>query len=72
MSGHLNGVAARIERDFPAALYLHCFAHCTNLCLQSVSRKCVSLRDAIDLVMELSQLIRFSPKRSALFSEMQM
>ena len=72
MSGHLNGVAARIERDFPAALYLHCFAHCTNLCLQSVSRKCVSLRDAIDLVMEVSQLIRFSPKRSALFSEMQM
>ena len=29
MSGHLNGVAVQI--DVPAALFLHCFAHCTNL-----------------------------------------
>ena len=27
MSGHLNGVAAQIEKDVPAALFLHCFAH---------------------------------------------
>ena len=71
MSGHLNGVAARIEKDVPAALYLHCFAHCTNLCLQTVGRKCVVVRDALDLVMEISQLIRFSPKRSTLFSDVQ-
>ena len=45
MSGHLNGVAATIEKDVPAALYLHC-AHCTNLCLQSVCRKCASIRDS--------------------------
>ena len=71
MSGHLNGVAAKIENDVPAALYLHCFAHCTNLCLQSVGRKCAVVRDAVDLVMEISQLIRFSPKRSTLFSNVQ-
>ena len=71
MSGYLNGVAARIEKDVPAALYLHCFAHCTNLCLQSVGRKCTAVRDALDLVMEVSQLIKFSPKRCTLFSNVQ-
>ena len=61
MSGHLNGVAAQIEKDVPAALFLHCFAHCTNLCLQSIGRQCVSVRHALDLVMGISQLIRYSP-----------
>lgn len=71
MSGHLNGVAARIERDVPSALFVHCFAHCTNLCLQSVGRQCVPVRDALDLVIEISQLILYSPKRSTLFSTLQ-
>lgn len=68
MSGHLNGVAAQIERVAPAAVFVHCFAHCTNLCLQTVGHQCLPIRDALDLVMELSKLIRYSPKRSTLFS----
>ena len=71
MSGHLNGVAARIQQDVPSALFVHCLAHCTNLCLQSVGRLCLPIRDAIDLVMELSKLIRYSPKRTALFETLQ-
>ena len=43
MSGHLSGVAAQIEKYVPAALFLHCFAHCTNLCLQAVGRQCVPI-----------------------------
>ncbi len=54
MSGHLNGVAAQIQKDVPSALFVHCFAHRTNLCLQTVGRSCVPVRDALDLVMELS------------------
>ena len=71
MSGHLNGVAAQINKDVPTALFVHCFAHCTNLCLQSVGRECSSIRDALDFVMEVSQLIRFSPKRLSLFETLQ-
>ena len=71
MSGHLNGVATQIQKEFPSALYVHCLAHCTNLCLQSVGRQCIPIRDALDLVMELSQLIRYSPKRSTLFENLQ-
>ena len=71
MSGHLNGVAARIVQDVPAAIFVHCFAHCTNLCLQTAGRQCVPIRDALDLVMEISELILKSPKRSSLFSTLQ-
>ena len=71
MSGHLNGVAAQIEKDVPAALFLHCFAHCTNLCLQSIGRQCAPIRYALDLVMGISQLIRYSPKRTSLFLSLQ-
>jgi len=71
MSGHLNGVAARIEKEVPSAIFVHCFAHCTNLCLQSVGWQCGPIRDALDLVMEMSQLILKSPKRTTLFLALQ-
>ena len=38
MSGYICGVAAQIQREEPSALYVHCLAHCTNLCLQTVWR----------------------------------
>ena len=65
MSGHLSGIAARIEQDVPAVIFVHCFAHCTNLCLQSAGRQCVPIRDALDLVIEIS------PKRPSLFAMLQ-
>ena len=71
MSGHLNGVAAQIQRDTPSALFVHCLAHCTNLCLQAVGRQCIPIRDALDLVMGVTDLIRYSPKRSSLFETLQ-
>ena len=71
MSGHLNGVAAQIQKDVPSALFVHCLAHCINLTLQPIGRQCVPVRDALDLIIEVTQLIRYSPKRSALFQSLQ-
>lgn len=33
MSGHCSGVQSRIRQVAPNALYVHCNAHCLNLCL---------------------------------------
>ena len=41
MSRHLNGLAARITKDIPTVIFVHCFACCTNLYLRSVARQCV-------------------------------
>ena len=68
MSGHLSGVASRFKVEEPAALYVHCFAHSLNLCLQDASRSCTPIRDSLELVMEIVKLIKFSPKRTTLFN----
>lgn len=71
MSGHLNGVAARFQAEQPAAISVHCLAHCTNLCLQEVTRNCKSLRDGLDTVHDVTSLIRNSPKRLHMFKSLQ-
>ena len=70
MSGHIRGVAARVKREQKAALYVHCLAHSLNLCLQDAARVCTPIRECLHLVMELVQLIKWSPKRSTLFEKL--
>ena len=62
MKGIRRGVAARIRKDVPQALPVHCLAHCLNLCLQDAGKQINLLRDAIQLVREIVQLINCSPK----------
>ena len=62
MSGYLNDVAAKIQKDVPSALFVHCLAHCTRLCLQTIGCQCKPVRDALDLVLGVVDLIRYSPK----------
>lgn len=50
-------------------LSLHIVLHTLNLCLQDAGRTISLLRDALDIVREISQLIRFSPKRSHLVNQ---
>ena len=38
MSGYISGVAARIQEIEHTAIYVHCLAHSTNLCLQTLAR----------------------------------
>ena len=69
MRGIQTGVATRIQTETPAALPVHCLAHSLNLCLQDARKQMQILRDALDIVKEISQLIKFSQKCSHLFSE---
>ena len=50
MSGHISGVAARIQKEEESAIYVHCLAHCTNLCLQTIGKQLAPIRDALFLV----------------------
>lgn len=69
MKGIRNGVSTKIRNDCPQALPVHCLAHSLNLCLQDAVRDIKLLRDSIDLVREISQVINFSPKRKHLFAD---
>ena len=66
LSGRLSGVQARISREYPKALYIHCFCHSLNLAVQDAPRGITVVRTALDTLLELSNLIRYSPKRKAL------
>ena len=71
MSGHLNGVAARIQKEQPQAHYIHCVAHSLNLCLQDCGQNCRAIREALTVTIELASIIRASPKRLAQFRHLQ-
>ena len=59
--GRRNGVAAKFVCDNNAVIPVHSFAHSLNLSLQSAGKSLVCLRDAIDTVREITNLICLSP-----------
>ena len=67
MSGIRNGAQALFKKDEPRALYVHCLAHSLNLCVQDVSKMCKLLRNTLNFIHDLIQLIKFLPKRSTIF-----
>ena len=71
MSGHLNGVAAKIQGEQPKAQYIHCVAHSLNLCLQDCRQNYKTVREALTVTTELASIIRTSPKRLAQFCHLQ-
>ena len=56
MSGHQHGVVSRFKEEEPAVLYVHCLAHCLNLCHQDASQSGSSVCDSLELVMEIIKL----------------
>ena len=68
MSGIRNGVQALVKREAGRALYVHCFAHSLNLCVQEGSKRIELVRNVMDFIYELVQLIKFSPKRATTFN----
>ena len=68
MSGHLNGVAARIQASEKKT---HCTAHCLTLCLQDCGRNCTVIQDALTVATELATIIHGSPKHLAQFKCLQ-
>jgi hypothetical protein len=68
MQGKRSGVATRFRNEQPAAIPVHCFAHSLNLYLQDAGRNLACIRDALETVREITNLIRHSPERLHLFS----
>ena len=69
MMGHLHGVGTQIQAEQPVAIKVHCLAHRLNLVLQDAARKCFPIRNTLDVIIELAQLILCSPKRSFIFQQ---
>ena len=69
-SGVHNGVQALIKGEQSKALYVHCLAHSLNLCVQDVTKLCTLIRNVMEFIHNLVQLIKFSPKRLFAFDSL--
>ena len=70
MKGTYTGVAKRLLEHEPHVLYFHCLAHNLNLCLKDASKNTSTVKQALDFVTQISNVIRASPKRFALFQQL--
>ena len=65
MAGCVSGVAARIQSQFPLALYTHCFSHKLNPVIVDAC-KVLSVRNAMGIISKVALFFENSPKRPAL------
>ena len=70
MAGHKKSVATQILSVEPRALYTHCDGHSLNLAMYDTIKNCKLTRDAMDITNEVSKLVKFSPKRNAIFDNL--
>ena len=68
MSGHINGVQARVCRVNPKAIYIQCHAHVLNLCIVHASKLPI-VRNVIDTMQAVSLAFKFSAKCLVMFEE---
>ena len=63
MVGRLQGCSTLIQQQFPKALYMHCIAHCLNLCIVSPS-KIVDVKSMWAALVVVNIFYKYSSKRS--------
>ncbi len=71
MSGKVTSVSKKILDDEPRAVYVHYLAHSLNLAHQESARDLPIYRDMLEYTKGIVNLIRSSPKRSAVLSSLQ-
>jgi len=61
-------VAKSISDEQPKAIFTHCYGHALNLSAGDTIKHCV--KDALEIVFEVSKLIKYSPKRDVQFENL--
>ena len=70
MTGPKNGVAKLLLDDEPRALYTHCYELALNLAVGDFVKQCGLMRSALDVLADISKLVKKSPKRDAAFEKL--
>jgi len=70
MSGVRNGVSTLISQEESRAVFTHCYGHSLNLAMNDTVKRCKLVKSSIEVVFEISKLIKKSPKRDAVFQRL--
>ena len=60
----------RIMDEEPTAVYTHCYGHSLNLAASDAIKNSKLMKDALDTTHEITKLIKFSPRREAIQSNL--
>ena len=71
MNGIYKGLSTRMKECSPYAIYVHCYGHLLNLALQDTMKEIEPLRNALGNIQSLYNFLEASPKRHALFSDVE-
>ena len=69
MSGARNGVASQITCVEKCALYMYCYGHALNFAVGQKVKQSKICCEALEVAFEIMKLIKFPPKRNALFNK---
>ena len=70
MAGGKGGVSKQIMDKEKRAFFSHCYGHSLNLAASDAIKKCKVMADTLDTTFEISKLIKYSPKRNAMFDKL--
>ena len=62
MAGTRNRVATQLRDEKNRVVFLHCYGHALNLAVGDSVKNYKLLRDALEIIFEVSKLVKFSPK----------
>ena len=66
MLGESSGVQAQIKRVQSKAIETHCHGHSLNLSVKDATKSNRLINDVLEIVVEITKLVKFSPKREQL------
>ena len=69
MRGVKNGVSTIIASKESRAIFTHCYGHALNLGVGDTIKQCQLMKSALEVVTEISKLIKKSPKRDSAFQK---
>ena len=70
MAGRHRGIATQILSEESRATYTHCYGHALNLAASDTVKMNRILRDTLDTALEISKLLKYSPRRDAIFARL--
>ena len=69
-ASNMKKAAREIKAIEPRALYLHCYGHSLNLAVADTLKSVKVMSDVIDHALEICKLLKYSPRRDAIFHKL--
>lgn len=70
MAGIKSGVATVLQKEEPRAILTHCYGHSLQLAVSDTVKQVKLMQDTLDVTLEISKLLKYSPKRHTLFNKL--